>query len=258
MIGCAVCAPGFPDWDGAKAVLTGSAEYDARDIREPAPAALPANERRRLPVTARAALGVGLEALQAAAMNAQDVVTVFASCGSDGLITHQICEALSRSQPEMSPTRFHNSVHNAPGGYWSIALASHAASTSLCAHAGSFAVGLVEAVAQVRVEARTVLLVAYDLPYPAPLDAMWPVDLPFSVAMVLAPPSRATSAATLEVALVHGAPLSEWPASVPVSVARNPAAASVPLLRALAQRAPSRVVLPYQVNAQAAIGVSFR
>ena len=85
----------------------------------------------------------------------------------------------------MSPTQFHNSVHNAPGGYWSIALATRAPSTSLCAVEASFAAGLLEACAQAVAERRDVLLIAYDVPYPEPLASLWTVAEPFAVAMVL-------------------------------------------------------------------------
>ena len=45
-----------------------------------------------------------------------------------------ITSRVARASPEreVSPTRFHNSVHNAPAGYWSIATRSHEPSTSLC------------------------------------------------------------------------------------------------------------------------------
>ena len=110
----------------------------------------------RLPVDpARWALTVGRHALGERLAEAGEIATVFASCGGDGPITHQICEVLAGPDRAVSPTAFHNSVHNAPAGYWSIATRSRAPSTSLCGHDGSFAAGLLEAATQVLAEGRS-------------------------------------------------------------------------------------------------------
>ena len=42
----------------------------------------------------------------------------------NGQVIHEICEALATDEREVSPTRFHNSVHNASAGYWGIATRS--------------------------------------------------------------------------------------------------------------------------------------
>ena len=245
ILGCAVRAPGFPDWASARRVLTGGAPFDRDAVPRPFSAVpLPPNEQRRLPATARDAIGVGAEALADARIDdAGDIATVFASCGSDGEITHQICEALTRTPPQMSPTRFHNSVHNAPGGYWSIAFRSHAPSTSLCAFEASFASALLEAAAQVATEQRRVLLVAYDLPYPAPLSSLWNVSMPFCVAIVLAPHASEHRAIVVEIAGERCDP--SWPEGIPSELRTNPAAASLPLLALVATGRRGQVVLPY-------------
>ena len=248
VLGCGVSAPGMPDWQTASDVLTGRAPYDRTLVREPRIVALPPNERRRLPATARVALGVGSEALKDASIDdIGSVATVFACCGSDGEIVHQICDGLARKPPEISPTRFHNSVHNAPGGYWSIALSSHAPSTSLCAFESSFAAGLVEAATQALAESRTVLLVAYDLPYPAPLSSLWNVAMPFSMALVLAPRSG-DGHPQIAIAMTDARSGANWPAEVPSELLTNPAAASLPLLAMLARGEPAKVTLPYHAN----------
>ncbi|HVE51422.1 MAG TPA: beta-ketoacyl synthase chain length factor [Casimicrobiaceae bacterium] len=251
--GGALCGPGVPDWASAIALLRGEAQYEATQVREPSPVALPANERRRLPGTARVALGIGIEALEAAQLDVGDVATVFASCGSDGQITHQICEALARPIPEMSPTRFHNSVHNAAAGYWSIALGSRAPSTSLCAHAGSFAAGLLEAATQATFESRTVLLIAYDLPYPAPLSSLWSVEGTFAAAFVIAPLANA-DAPLLNITLTSE-PVSEWPRGFPVALATHPAAAALQIVALLAAKCVSRAVIPYHSGCNVAVSI---
>ena len=253
VLGCAVCAPGLPDWRTARDVLGGRAAYDKTLVRDASIVALPPNERRRLPATARVALGVGIEALRDARIEGVDsVATVFVSCGSDGEIMHQICDGLARNPPEISPTRFHNSVHNAPGGYWSIALSTHAPSTSLCAFESSFAAGLVEAATQALAESRSVLIVAYDLPYPAPLSSLWNVAMPFSVALVLAP--RAGGGHPQIAIEMTGERIdADWPSVVPSELRTNPAAASLPLLAMLARGEPAQVVLPYHSNGGIAV-----
>jgi hypothetical protein len=95
----------------------------------------------------------------------------------------------------ISPTRFHNSVHNAAAGYWSIATRSKAASNSLCGFDVSFAAGLLEAVTQVVVDQTRVLLVAYDAQYPPPLFVKRPIPEAFGVAFVLAPVTTSSRAA---------------------------------------------------------------
>ena len=245
LIGCAVRGPGLPDWPTVAAILNGRTRHVAQPSVEPAPTMLPPNERRRLPNLARWALVAGHDALAAAGCAGADIATVFASCGSDGKITHQICEALATPAGDVSPTRFHNSVHNAPAGYWSIAMASSAPSNSLCAGAGSFGAALLEAAAQSVVEARPVLLIAYDLPYPEPLRSVWPIADQFAVGMLLAVSNDAAAGLLMRMKLSAEAPTSAWPQQLPSELAANPAAAALPLLALVASGAAGSVVLPY-------------
>ena len=97
-----------------------------------------------------------------------------------------LCETLAGADRQISPTRFTNSVHNAPAGYWHIAVGSRAASTSLSAYDGSFAAGLVEALAQVVASGEPVLLVALDVPYPEPPHRLRPLPNHAGVALLLA------------------------------------------------------------------------
>jgi hypothetical protein len=245
MASAGVLGPGLPDWKLAREILRGAVRYDDRPDPEPAPALLPPNERRRCSATARWALTVGGEALEAAGIAPADAAIVFSSCGGDGMITHQICEALAAQPPQMSPTRFHNSVHNAPAGYWSIFARSRAPSTTLCGYGYSFAVGLLEAAAQVIVEQRPVLLVVYDLPYPEPMRALWPVTRPFAAALLLAPEAAGSLARRLRLELATGTAESEWPEILPRDLASNPAAQSLRVLALAARDAGGVVRLPY-------------
>jgi hypothetical protein len=144
-------------------------------------------------------------------------------------------------------------VHNAPAGYWSIATRSHAASTSLSGFEGSFAIGLLEAATQAAIERRHVLLVAYDLPYPEPLHALWPVAHPFAAALLLAPPGEGPSAFRL--ALKPDAARAAWPPAIPASFRSNPAAWVLPLLAARLRGAPAELELPYSGASHLAVEV---
>ena len=248
----AVLAPGLADWAAARALLEGSASYAPGLAPDPAPALLPAAERRRTSASVRWALAVAQQAL--AGRDAESLATVFVSCAGDGLTTHQICEALAGPQGVVSPTRFHNSVHNAPAGYWSIATRSQAPSTSLCGFEGSFGIGLVEAAAQAALERRSVLLVACDLPFPEPMHALWPVAQPFAAALLLDPPGSA--AATFRLALKPGAARTEWPAAVPADLRSNPAALALPLLAACLRGTPAMLELPYDAASHVSVEVS--
>ena len=256
LAGAGVLGPGLPDWAATRDILLGAAPYADAPDPEPVPALLPANERRRSSIPARWALTVGSEALARGGLAPQDVATVFTSCGGDGAITDQICRALASSPPEMSPTRFHNSVHNAPAGYWGIFARSRAPSTTLCGYEASFAAGLLEAAAQAAAEQRPVLLVAYDLKAPAPLHDLWPVPRPFAAALLLTPEPFGLQSAALGIEIADGAASPAWPAALPAELASNPAAQAIVLLAAVAKKTASRAALRYLRNSHVAVEIN--
>lgn len=243
--GVGLYAPGLPNWQAALPVLRGEQAWQAA----PLPAVslpLPSAERRRTSACARAAWAVAEQALATAGFDARVVNSVFTSSGGDGAILHQLCLALASPDRAVSPTHFHNSVHNAPAGYYGIAQASHAASTSLCHHAAPFAAGLLEAAVQVVTDNRPVLLAGFDLVAPFPLAPLWPAQQDFAAALLLAPPGRPG-------ALAHWRIAPTAAVSVPVSdpdwllqfARANPVAQCLPLLAALATGTSTRRRLPY-------------
>jgi hypothetical protein len=234
----ALLGPGLPDWETARAVLAGERPYAPAPANVPPPALLPANERRRSGQAVRIALAVG-------APPAGGIATVFASSSADGDTCHAICEQLAGEDRLISPTRFHNSVHNAPAGYWSIATRDMHPSTSLCAYDGSFAAGLLEACALVNARLEPVLLIAYDATYPEPLRAKRPVPDAFGAGIVLAPARGAQSLAGVAVALSAEAP--QRLAQPPLEAVRAaiPTARCLPLLALIARRATGTAILEY-------------
>jgi hypothetical protein len=256
LAGAGVLGPGLPDWNAAREILLGRARYADAPDPEPIPALLPANERRRASMPARWALTVGSEALAGSRLGLEDVAIVFASCCGDGVITDQICRALAARPPEMSPTRFHNSVHNAPAGYWSIFARSRAPSTTLCGYDASFAAGLLEAAAQTAVEQRPVLLVAYDLPAPQPLRELWPVSRPFAAALLLSPVPAGNMAMRLGIELADGRANPTWPEILPRDLSNNPAAQALMVLTAAAKSGGGRTELQYLQESHVAVEIN--
>jgi hypothetical protein len=257
--GIGLLGPGFRSWDEAAGQLRGAAPVRADKTEVPAPQSLPPAERRRAGLAVKAALAVGHEALAMAKLSPANLATVFTSSGGDGVNCHEICAALASDDRAISPTRFHNSVHNAPSGYWSISSGSMAASSVLCAHDGSFAAGLLEALAQVASENRPVLLVGYDTAYPEPLHGLRPIPDTMGVALLLSPQAERAGSAQLVIegagAFTRGAAdrLSDpWLEQVRQQI---PAARCLPLLQALALGRPGPVVLDYLPGMQLRVTV---
>jgi hypothetical protein len=239
--GIGIAAPGLRDWEAARAVLAGRAPYVAGPLEHRAPEALPPAERRRAGALTRLALAVAQEAVARAGVEASRLASVFASADADAENTHHICAALATPAPEISPTRFHNSVQNAPSGYWTIATQARAPTSSINGLDEVFATGLLEAAAQAAVERREVLLVAFDLPAPEPIFGLHPLGCGAAVALVLAPDARGrrlalSVAAGAAATAVDLAPLERLRLD-------NPALRALPLLAAIARPAPARVVM---------------
>jgi hypothetical protein len=244
--GIGLCGPGLQGWQASAAVLAGTQSYRPAPLVVPPAALLPANERRRAVPTVKLALAVGVEALASAGRDAVEVASVFTSSSADGETINEILQALATDEREISPTRFHNSVHNAPSGYWSIATHSQEPSTSLCGFDASFAAGLIEAFGQAAVERRPILLVAYDIPYLPPLDAVRPLRTAFATALVLAPQRTDRTLAGFEIALDHqqgSAASTMRDAGLETLRTGSPAARSLPFLAALARGVAETIVI---------------
>lgn len=247
--GVGVLGPGLAGWQQTSSVLRGQTAYTAQRTLIPMPQALHAAERRRAAAVVKLALAVGLEAAQAAGMDPAQLATVFTSSGGDSHNCHAVCEALASSDRLISPTRFHNSVHNAASGYWGIATGAMASSTVLCAYDGCFAAGLLEALAQATLTRAPVLLLAYDTDYPEPLHAVRPIPDSLGVALALSPQPSPLSLARIAIdaaAPCSGAPATTLEDPILETVRQTiPAARVLPLLHALAHRAAGSIHLDY-------------
>jgi hypothetical protein len=245
--GIGVAGPGLADWPGARDVLLQRAEYDATRRPTLKSNLLPATERRRSTEVIGLALHVGEQAIIHAGGDATDVRTVFASSGGDAMILHKICETLATPERMVSPTQFHNSVHNAAAGYWHIGTHSRAASTALSSYDDSFASGVLEALAWLAEDPAPVLLVAYDVPAPPPLLGARPLRAAFGVALLLGHDAARAHVASFDVRLLDAAPEATTLRNAALRELHdgNPAARALPLLEAVASADGGRVTLPY-------------
>ena len=152
---------GLPGWTAAQAfATTGDVPADAPG--RPSPQVLAPNERRRAPPSVAVALEVALAACADAGVDPASLPSVFASTHGDLGITDYMCATLAQSPTDISPTKFHNSVHNAAAGYWTIGTGCMRTTTAISAYRATFAQGLLEAMTQLASDADAVLLVGYD------------------------------------------------------------------------------------------------
>ncbi|QNK03252.1 beta-ketoacyl synthase chain length factor [Dyella telluris] len=232
--GIGLWAPTLGDFAALKAQLRGET-VDAPPTR-PAAIVLPANERRRAPESVLLALEVADQAVAMSGRAASDLPCVFSSAYGDQSISDYMCATLANVPTELSPTKFHNSVHNAPAGYWTIATGCHAASSAITAGHASLGAGLLEAAALCMTEQVPVLLVCSDIAGHGPLGDMSGTRTAFGIALVLAPAITSRTLAHLDLALLPHAGHALHPSpSTGAWYEGNPVAASAwPLVQNLA------------------------
>jgi len=241
--GIAFWAPRLPGWSRARTVLRGLEPAPEGDAPRPVPSILPAAERRRAPDTVALALEVAASACENAGCRPSSLASVFASTHGDLTISDYMSATLAADPRLISPTKFHNSVHNAPAGYWTIATGSMRAYTSVSALHDTFANGLLEALVQSTSSGERVLLVAYDIAARGPLATVAYSRGLLAVALVLGPPgsgARELSWRTRDAAGQE--PTRAQPANAAL-VDGNALASCLPLFEALALDVPRSLML---------------
>jgi len=243
--GVAFWAPALPGWPLARAALRGEGGLAQPPARRPAPEILAPAERRRAPDSVALALEVAAAAVREAGCGAAELPSVFASAHGDLAVNDYMCATLA-SQPAMiSPTRFHNSVHNAAAGYWTIATGCVAASSALSAFEHSFAAGLLEAATQCLADGGPILLVAFDVQSTGALATVTKSEGLLAAAFVLAPARGQRTQAAFDLTLVSGATA---PVPLRSEAARtlrdNAMADMLPFVETLALAAPDPLELP--------------
>lgn len=241
-------APGLADWETARRVLAAGAP-GARPpegpIGKPRSGMLPRTEGRRATDLIHMALCAAEQALPADTADSRTMPSVFASADGDLETQHRLCTGVAGTDPWVSPHSFHNSVHNAPSGYWSIALGCQGPSTSLSAGNDSFVAGLLEALMYLESDdCDRCLLVAYDPASPPMFSRARPAEHGFAVALLLAKDGRGPG---LRLAFPPDSAAPERLADAKLEQLRreNPAGRSLPLLTAIARGESATVHLPY-------------
>ena len=225
---------GLPSWAAACAFLRDGSP-DAAAPAKPASRLLAANERRRAPETVAVALEVALAACEHAGADPAQLPSVFTSMHGDLAITDYMCATLADDPRAISPTKFHNSVHNAAAGYWTIGTGCNQPATALSSGNASFALGLLEALAQLASGDAAVLLAGYDSQATGPLAAISSSDGLLGGALILARPGDA-ALARLQVEFVN-MPAPPAPGRLAAHVGANAMAPMLPLFEALASGA---------------------
>jgi hypothetical protein len=246
--GMGLWSPQLGDFDALRTLLDGGSPPPP--AARPAAARMPPNERRRAPESVLLAVEVAGQAVAMSGRDASSLACVFSSSYGEQSITDYMCATLAHSPTELSPTRFHNSVHNAPVGYWTIAVGCHEPSTAVCADRASFGAGLLEAASQVLAEQRPVLLVCVDTAGSGPLGQVIGGEQPFACALVLAPAAGAATRVRLDIRLNAGGAQTELAPRLIDWRAGNASAEALPLLAMLAH-GPGRC----QLAAGSALGL---
>lgn len=249
--------PGLIDRTDTLSILRGQSNWNYQEMPLLKPDMLPANERRRTtPV-----INIALQCIQKLLRDYDDlqaISTVFASSDGDLEIADKISTALAEDKKIISPTLFHNSVYNAPAGYWSIASLMRGPSTSLSAGDATFMCGLQEAVTQVEVEGGTLFYVAYDYPAPQLLDSCRHFDYPLAIAMRLGEEAEYKVLGTLTLEDIDKAADESNCRNVSLELLRksSPVGSGLPLIEALVRRARMQIIMPYLRDGKFRVSIS--
>jgi len=243
--GPALWAPSLPGWDVARAAFRGEGEPADPPAKRPAPQVLAPAERRRAPDSVAIALEVAAAAVAASGRQAVDLPCVFASAHGDLPINDYMCATLVNEPTLLSPTKFHNSVHNAAVGYWTIGTGCMASSSSVSAFEASFAAGLLEAAAQCAADQCAVLLAGFDVQAVGPLASALDSVGMLAAALVIAPARSERTVAAFDWRLSSGPTQPAVLQSAPArALAGNAMADALPMFEALARGGEASVVLP--------------
>ena len=150
-------------------------------------ALLPPMVRRRTSEATRIAISAATRACSNAGIR-HDLPAVFVSLSGEIQVTDRLCQAIARNEYPLSPTQFHNSVHNTASSYWSMASDSQAPMMAMAALEDGFALGLLESWCQLQTGAEKILLVVYEEQAPSRLLPHYDWE-PCALSLVLGHPS---------------------------------------------------------------------
>ena len=241
--GVAISTPGLSNWQEATQVLTQKVDFTPTPLEKYKPLLLPANERRRATQMTRLCFKVAEEVTETVAQERKNLATVFASSGGDYQVVDQICRSLRETDRMVSPTQFHNSVHNSAAGYWSIATGSQLPYTSISSFDFTFVAGLIEAGSTLALDGGDLLLVVYDMAPPEPILQKRPIYNDCALALLLSQKQTPSSIAKVKGELTAREEETRLHDEALESLRMtNPAARSLTLLRQIALKKEAEVI----------------
>lgn len=250
--GVGLWTPGFAD----------AAAWSSRHVSGDSPVAtsgpaaelLPPMLRRRTSLLTRMAAEVAAQAIAAAGLDRAHMTVIYGSVYGEIRTTLDLLEALLDPVAPLSPTKFHNSVHNTAAGYVSIATQNRGGNAAITAGRSTLAMGLLECAGLVAAGQGPALLVIAEESLPEPLAA-GRVYGPLAAAFALARPgSGGMSLRTCR--LRQGDQSAAAPAApLPEGLRANPCAAALGLVAAALRPEASIVALePHRIEPHNASG----
>jgi hypothetical protein len=187
------------------------------------------------------------QAATAAGCDLTRVPSVWATVYGEHETAVAILDAMHQAGGKVSPTRFHNCVHNAASGYVSIAVRSLAPSTTVTGGRELIASALFEAQCMLATGAPEVLLVLADEPLLPPFDHEG-AQSPLALALCLSSTPQGALAALSALRRDAVAPVKRS-----ARFGRLIVSAALPLLEQVALRRPGCVALELEDGAEARV-----
>lgn len=171
---------------------TGFANPDAWCRGEPNPdvqtadaAVLEGPLRRRASPLTRISVDVFDQATRSAAVDSATIPTIWATAHGEHGTAIKLLKMMLRGEGKVSPTHFHNSVHNTPSAYASIAAANASASTTLTGGPELVSSAILEAFCHLDGGTPEIAVVLGDEPLHEPFDRP-DMQAPLAIAFVFA------------------------------------------------------------------------
>ncbi len=255
IVGLGVWSDNFSNWEEFCTALDGGTNDTNTPLK---PELIPPKERRRAPLSVKMAVEVMDQACRMAALEPSEVATVFASAIGDMQITDYMCRTLATTPQMVSPTRFHNSVHNAATGYWSIATHSHSPANAISGYSHSAWIAILEGAIQVVEEDIPVLVVVQDMAAPVPFQSIYESAHPFAAALLLVPVGFCSSRiASVQLSVSSDTVDPPQSPQIPgIDLSGNYAARLLPLLTTLVQRGDAELQFPLSRGSSLSISLT--
>jgi hypothetical protein len=238
----------FNNWPHAKEIFNQQAPSISEHPDQYKTTILKPNEARRTSTAIKIALQSAEESLAQSSIQADQLFSVFVSSDGDPNILQAICQALATPDKFVSPTQFHNSVHNAPAGYWSIGHQSTKGINSIACGDCSISGALLEAKSLLKSGEKAVLVVCFEVKSPNPLDSARGIKHSLCTSLIATDQATSDSLFSISMSIEPNAGnLHTEMENMQLDSLRadSPAYSGLPFFKALSQQTPGTIVLPY-------------